>query len=1008
MDCLSEHGIAEFAEGRVGEEERDRIEAHLDACSDCARLVVEFARVFSDRPREETLGEATRPDPDQSAVAIADDAVLRAGTCVGRYRVLECIGRGGMGVVYGAYDPELDRRVALKLLRGRAARDGRRNARLLREAQAMARLSHPNVITVHDVGTHVREGDASGLPLVYVAMEFVHGTTLSAWLAETKREWAELRAVCVAAGRGLEAAHAAGLVHRDFKPDNVLVGEDGRVRVTDFGLARFFEVTSIDDDGPPSLPTTAVTLATRTGTVLGTPAYMAPEQYGGGNVGPASDQFSFCVTVFEAIYGVRPFAGRTFAELAANVEIGSVRTISSGIDVPSRVHAALVRGLAADPTKRFPDMTALLAELDEERRVTVRRASIVALPLAVGLVAWAAVAPPSLQAIAFCRDDEALDVEWSGTRRAALHEALAGSGVVYAGSTADAVAQRLDGWVQEWSSARAELCARTDALAGDPEVDTVLRAQCLRRGRVAFEASLEVLTDARPEAVRQALARTESLADPQACARAELGEPPPEPPTEAAEAVARARDRLARVETLLWAARFADADAEVALARAEADAIGFAPLVAEVALFEGRALLGRGEADAGARKVEDAAWAAVEARDRHAAVRAFSALVHAQGVGREDIEPARQAVRAARAELRALGGDAWLEANLLLNEGAAEFTASNFEGARRAYETALATGAFETRPMSHADLLLNLGAVSSELHEFDDAIAAIERARAMYEGEAGPHHPSVASAEFNLGATYYRKGEYAVAIQHIERASAIEVETLGARHPTHANTLGSLGVALVAEGRDDEAVAPLQEAIAILEAGADPGDSTLALQRVNLASALFESGRVSEAEASCQRGHRDLLARVGPDNVAVASAVSLLAMIDRAQGELESAEAHARRALAVRSALFPPTHGDLVYTQVGLAEIVAERGRADEALELLDAIVARHPDDAVAPEELAFARFLAARLRLDRGGDAGPARRELASAVERLRTFDDAERRAEAEAWLRDHPDLAR
>jgi hypothetical protein len=166
MDCLSEHGIAAFAEGRVDEAERERIEAHLDVCSDCARLVVEFARVFSDRPREETLGEPTRPDASHSLVIANDDPVLRAGTCVGRYRVLECVGRGGMGVVYGAYDPELDRRVALKLLRGRAARDSRRNARLLREAQAMARLSHPNVITVHDVGTHVREGDESGLPLV--------------------------------------------------------------------------------------------------------------------------------------------------------------------------------------------------------------------------------------------------------------------------------------------------------------------------------------------------------------------------------------------------------------------------------------------------------------------------------------------------------------------------------------------------------------------------------------------------------------------------------------------------------------------------------------------------------------------------------------------------------------------------------------------------------------------------------------------------------------------------
>ncbi|HET6585193.1 MAG TPA: tetratricopeptide repeat protein [Nannocystaceae bacterium] len=1004
MECLSEDGIAAFAEGRIDEDERELIERHLDACSDCARLVVEFARVFSDRSPDESMpwgDRTTRAAPDLSMTAGEEAAILRAGTCVGRYRVLECVGRGGMGVVYGAYDPELDRRVALKLLRGRAARDGQRNARLQREAQAMARLSHPNVITVHDVGTHVP--DESGHPVVYVAMEFVEGTTLGRWARAKPRSWAELRSVCIAAGRGLEAAHAAGLVHRDFKPDNVLVGDDGRVRVTDFGLARFADTTLSDEDIGPSTRIAAVTLATRTGAMLGTPAYMAPEQYGGGRVGPASDQFSYCVTLFEAVYGVRPFEGRTFAELAANVEAGKIRSVSGGCVIRSSIHAALLRGLAVDPARRFANMTELLAALDDGRRRTLRRVSFVALPLGVALAAWAIVSPSPSRAIAFCRDGEELDVAWSGEQRQAVHSALVGTAVPYAAATADAVSERLDGWVDRWSAQRREICARPDAVVGEPTVDTVRRVQCLRRGRAAFAASIDVLATADTAAVRRALATTESLDAPELCPDADLGERP-EPAPQYADAVAIVRERLARVETLLWAAKFDEAEQELATAREEADAIGFAPLAAEVTLFEGRAMLRRGDIEAGTHKVDAAAWAAMEAGDRSGAVRAFSALVYAHGVQRVAIEPARVAARAAWSELNALGGDTWLEGNLWLNEGAAELTANNFERARTAFQEALATGAFESRPMSHADLLINLASVSAELHEFDEAIATIQRARALYEAEAGPHHPAVASVLYNLGGTYYRKADYALAVEYIERASAIELETLGPRHPTHGNTLGSLGVALVAAGRYEEAVPPLREAVAILEANGDPLDATLSLQRVNLASALFELGRLDEAERSATRGHDDLITRLGPDHVEVATALSLLAAIARARGDLATAEAHARETVAIRTALYPATHSDLLYAQVDLAEVLAERGRRDEALELLDHIRALHPSPTVALEAHAYARFLAARERLV-GDDEAKARSELAAAVTELRTLGDTTHLGDVEAWLHAHPD---
>ncbi|HET6583005.1 MAG TPA: serine/threonine-protein kinase, partial [Nannocystaceae bacterium] len=233
----------------------------------------------------------------------SDETRLARGTTLGRYVVLERIGSGGMGVVYAAYDPQLDRKVALKLLHAREERDGDSGgrARVLREAQAMARLSHPNVVAVHDVGV---VDDT-----LFVAMEFVEGVTLGHFIAAGSRRWNEVLDVFEPAGRGLAAAHAAGLVHRDFKPDNVMIGNDGRVRVMDFGLARAAaEITteSSEGSGGSIVELSGVDRLTRTGALVGTPAYMAPELLAGGNADARSDQFAFCVALHRALYGTAP------------------------------------------------------------------------------------------------------------------------------------------------------------------------------------------------------------------------------------------------------------------------------------------------------------------------------------------------------------------------------------------------------------------------------------------------------------------------------------------------------------------------------------------------------------------------------------------------------------------------------------------------------------------------------------------------------------------------------
>ncbi len=323
-------------------------------------------------------------------------SALARGTSVSRYLLLERLGAGAMGVVWAAYDPELDRRIALKLLRPRAAGGSEGQARLVREAQAMAKLSHPHVIAIHDVGQHAGH--------VFLAMEFVEGDTLTSWRTRT-RTWSDIVGVYLQAGRGLAAAHQAGLVHRDFKPDNVLIGRDGRVRVTDFGLARNVgagEAAAQRSESAPQAglaarsdtrtPDPSSTTITQTGALVGTPAYMAPEQFVGGRIDARSDQFSFCVALWEALYGQRPFAGRTLAQLSEAVVGGAILGPPSEVRVPSFVERALRRGLAPEPDARWPDMDALLHALGRDV-VGIRRRRI---GVGLGLVGALALVLPLL------------------------------------------------------------------------------------------------------------------------------------------------------------------------------------------------------------------------------------------------------------------------------------------------------------------------------------------------------------------------------------------------------------------------------------------------------------------------------------------------------------------------------------------------------------------------------------------------------------------------------------
>jgi len=331
---------------------------------------------------------------------------LDIGDRVGRYVITRKLGRGGMGVVYGARDTALGRNVALKLVRRPrrpSSHDASLSPRLIREAQALARLSHPNVVGLYDLGT--------ATSAMFLAMEFIDGIDLHRHLTEQERSWHEIVSLFVQAGRGLSAAHAAGIVHRDFKPTNVIVGRDGHVTVVDFGLAR-----STDESEEPHPEDAFRKRLTDANVIIGTRGYMAPEQLLGLPVGPAADQFAFCVSLFEALYGERPYPGRNAVETARAFASRTLRIPADDRGVPLWIHAAIVRGLSVEPTERYPSMDALLAALDPVRPRAKSRlgryglAAALLLTAAASAVATAWVgarlspAPPIATAAVSCDD----------------------------------------------------------------------------------------------------------------------------------------------------------------------------------------------------------------------------------------------------------------------------------------------------------------------------------------------------------------------------------------------------------------------------------------------------------------------------------------------------------------------------------------------------------------------------------------------------------------------------
>ena len=828
-----------------------------------------------------------------------------AAAKIGRFTVIRELGRGGTGVVYAAYDEELERKVAVKLLHEGSDDQGTvdPHARLLREAQAMARLSHPHIVSVHEVGTHHGQ--------VYIAMEFVHGSTLSAWLKQEARGWREIAEVFRQAAAGLAAAHEAGLVHRDFKPQNAMVGDEGRLRVLDFGLARadgdphvFRDIERTRDSS--SLLKALDASLTITGSLIGTPAYMAPEQFRGERAEPRSDQFALCVAFYEALFRERPFRGETLGELMSAVLAGEVREPTGPHKVPRALKAAILRGLQLKPEARHPSMESLLAAID--RVIEPRRRSwLAAGGLALGLAAGAAgVAVRASAPGSHCSTDDlgSAATLWNPARAADLAAKLSSIDQAAAEAWPRASA-RFDAYALAWDDANEEACLAAERRELSQNLYASRRA-CLADRWNAFAAALELVQTPDPMiAVRAA-----DIADGLAPA-AECGEPDELRRYTAAQGLDRSpelRSALTRADLYRLGGKLEQALAIVDAA-SPADAPRDPDLEAEYGLTRGKILATAGRVHEAAGPLRSAYFAALSVGRDRLAIAAALELVALHSEGLAEFSSAELWTRHARALIGRGGGPA-LQAAVTAASGQLYSTMGRHLDARRELTRALELyeqlGRGDDPHAGRVRRLLADTAVS--LSEFDEAEDQLDQALVTLRRDYCERHPDVAAGLYSRAKLALIRGDVDGALAGFESTLASIRGVVTADSRVVLRLTSGAASARSRRGDDDGAEELLRGALAAVEhAARDKPVDGLSMRpevyeiRLDLAALATRRGRPSEGEALA----RDTLAAAarawGSDEPYLAQALISLSEALLAQHRTEDARAAAEQAWTLAS-----------------------------------------------------------------------------------------------------------
>jgi tetratricopeptide (TPR) repeat protein len=991
LPCPSEETLVAFVDGALPPPERHMFEAHLARCAVCFEVV-------------SVLAGGTLPTGPH-----APAPVLARGTPLGRYLVLERVGAGAMGVVYAAYDPELDRKVAVKVLhsslQGAASAEARRT-QVRREAQALARLSHPCVVSIFDVG-----GEGA---LVYLTMAWVDGVTLRQWLSEHPRSWREVLEVLRSAGEGLSAAHTAGIIHRDVKPDNVMVGRDGRVYVTDFGLARLAEAAGTPGESRGQAH--AGEGLTRTGVAAGTPAYMAPEQLSGAPASALTDQYAFCVTLWEALHGERP--GSNGAR--------------SPPGMPAGVRRVLQQGLSADPHARHPSVAVLLEALQRAAYAPARRRRALLTAAGLGVLAlgptwWALNAQVQMQA-GLCPDPVGhLAGAWDDAGRMAIARSFLDSGKPYAASALASTQAALDVWAGEWVRVRQRACRATRVLAEQNEEVLGLKLSCLDKRLLELRALTGVLQQADGTVVQSAVQAVGSLGPPAVCEDVEALRAEVKPPTDAEtrRRVEQVREALSLVEALARAGKYQEAQQTGEPLVERARALGYPPLLAEVLFLVGFAAEKRYDTLPAAAALEEAVWLSQGSRhDRYAA----RAAIRLSAVHFRDSrwEQAAQWARFARASVERLGGEGALEAELenVIGAGASirfdeKQALVHFTRAYTLARKALGPEHPETLTYRSNTLLPLLG-----LGRVIEAREELEKMRQLQQRHLGTTHPQLIYLLFSLlsahrllgqrseaeavlgqlrnvteqgyprdsapwfwllqdeGRRALEEGRSAEALALFEQARRMRAQAFGENPMREGEAAALVGQALVRLERPREALRTLEPACQALS-GSGALEPSLVLEKEclpALASAHSALGWPARALRLHEQALEGLARKLGPDHYDVATERVDLAQTLTRLGRAHEALPHAETAQALLEAALGERAPAVARARLARGEALLALARPREALPLLALAARSATERLLPPHEQAHVHFAHARA-LREAGEAAPRVREAAEAA---------------------------
>jgi len=877
---------------------------------------------------------ATRSDsvhPRRSAGSAAHGVLPQR---IGRFTILSCLGEGAMGIVYAAYDDQLDRKVAVKMLRSATLRsDAKARDRMLREAQVMARVSHPNIVTVHEVGTHDHE--------IWIAMEFLRGQTLTEWLEAAPRSWREIVGVFLQAGRGLASAHAAGIVHRDFKPANTLVTGDGVVKVLDFGLARSIRSDTSESLTAPVVPPRPASdiYLTSPGTVIGTPAYMSPEQHLGESATRRSDQFGFCVSLWEALYGEPPFDRSSLAMLKCAVTGGELREPPMGARVPAAFAPILRRGLALDPAQRFGSMAELLVQL--ERRMGPGRSPWYGIAGLFGLLALVNIVATGWMD----REDpcSAAGGELTGLwDPAAAHATRAGilaTRVPFAEDTWTRVQPRLDAYARTLIDMRVDACrAHEEGRASTHLFD--LRTACLDQHQASFTTLVDILRHADAEVVGNAAAAAAALPPLAVCSNSRALTDAVALPGDAGQAtrVADLRSVLAEAQAHELTGQFARG-LEL-LAGIDLHGLDHPPALAELGLRRGSLLSEAGrhlEAEValtGALRLALASGHDVAAA-QIATRRDFVRVARLQRA--QDVLLDAPIVDGLVARMEGYHQGSELRGDHVNNLGIAHALLGQDQLAESEFVASIAfrTAAFGPDHPQVVYALGNLGLLLLDGTDIVEATRTLDDAFLAAQSTLGPKHPHVALLAVNLGTGQLALGRFRDAQVQLSRALLLQTELLGPDAPDLHYVHSAIGDLAVAERRCDEASERYHRALRLLGPGAHTHPGAL--------QPLFGLGKA----AACRRDFviaRDFLERAlalaersrGESSPAILDGLGDMFL---RSGDLDQALIHYKRAEAGRRLRLPAGSLQMNESYRRIAEVYRRQRRHDAAAELLQTAV---------------------------------------------------------------------